>query len=78
VVALRYSAILDDRTTEICQELDDCVWHTDSDNWDKLRPPNHYNCRSLLVPITEVDVQDGLWNGEESDVPSVEPQEGFK
>lgn len=74
VVALRYSAILDDRTTEICTELNDDVWVPDSPMWDTYRPPNHYNCRSLLVPITAVDG----WDGQESPEPSTQPQEGFK
>ncbi len=77
VVALRYSAILDDRTTEICTALHDHVWRTDSENWDEFRPPNHFNCRSILVPITQLDVEDGLWDGTESEDPDVAPQAGF-
>ncbi|MCX8113676.1 MAG: DUF935 family protein [Burkholderiaceae bacterium] len=78
VVALRYSAILDQRTTQICEHLHDRVYRADSDVWDEYRPPNHYNCRSVLVPITQLDLQNGDWDGEESSPPSVEPQEGFK
>lgn len=78
VVALRYSSVLDDRTTEICTALHDHVWAVNSDNWDVYRPPNHYNCRSVLVPVTQIDVEDGLWDGQESEVPDVEPQAGFK
>jgi hypothetical protein len=37
-----------------------------------MNPPNHYNCRSLLVPITQVDADS--W--EEGPEPSVEPK-GF-
>lgn len=74
VLALRYSAILDDRTTEICQSLHDSIFKADSPLWDEYRPPNHYNCRSVLVPVTAVDG----WDGEESPEPMVEPQEGFK
>ena len=73
VLALEYSAILDDRTTEICRALDGSVWADDSPNWDDYRPPNHYNCRSVLVPVTTLDG----WDGVESDDPSVEPQAGF-
>jgi SPP1 gp7 family putative phage head morphogenesis protein len=78
VVALRYSAILDDRTTHICRDLDDHVFKTGNPVWNEMRPPNHYNCRSLLVPITQVDIQQGVWDGEESEVPNVEVQDGFK
>ncbi len=77
VVALRYSAVLDDRTTEICSALHDRVFKTDSEVWNDYRPPNHYNCRSLLIPITQTDVEAGDWDGEESDVPNVDPQVGF-
>jgi SPP1 gp7 family putative phage head morphogenesis protein len=73
VEALEYSAILDDRTTEICQALDGDVFKADSDEWDIYRPPNHYNCRSVLIPVTKVDG----WDGQESETPSVQPQAGF-
>jgi SPP1 gp7 family putative phage head morphogenesis protein len=78
VVALRYSAILDDRTTQICEHLHDKVFSTSSDVWNEYRPPNHWNCRSVLVPVTQLDLQEGEWDGEESSKPTVEPQEGFK
>lgn len=74
VVAFRYAAVLDSSTTEICQELDGSEFRIDSEIWDTYRPPNHFNCRSLLVPITEADG----WDFEESDEPIVDPQEGFK
>lgn len=75
VEGLEYSAILDDRTTHICESLDEARYRTDNEGiWDKYRPPNHYNCRSLLIPITTLDD----WDGVESPVPTVEPQEGFK
>lgn len=73
VQALEYSAILDDRTTDICEALTGKVWAEDSDMWDKYRPPNHYNCRSVLIPITTVDG----WDGVESPEPSVQPAKGF-
>lgn len=73
VVALEYSAILDDRTTEICQALNGKTWSEDSDVWDQFRPPNHYNCRSVLIPVTQIDG----WDGRESPAPSVQPAKGF-
>lgn len=74
VVAYEYSAILDANTTEICQSLDDAVYRQGSEVWDRYRPPNHYNCRSLLVPVFATDG----WDGIESPAPTVEPQDGFK
>lgn len=77
VVGFRYSAILDDRTTEVCQHMNDRIFNKGNELWDAYRPPNHFNCRSVLVPLTQLDVEDGLWNGVESEAPTVQPQEGF-
>jgi len=74
VVALRYAAVLDSSTTNICEEMDGKEFTTDNPIWDEYRPPNHFNCRSILVPITAVDG----WDGKESPEPSLSPQEGFK
>lgn len=73
VQALEYSAILDDRTTEICSALDGDTYAADNPLWDTYRPPNHYNCRSVLIPVTKADG----WDGEESDDPVVDPAVGF-
>lgn len=72
VQALEYSAILDERTTRICQHLDERQYAADSNVWDRYRPPNHFNCRSLLIPVTVRDSFDP------SPEPSVKPQDGFK
>lgn len=74
VEALEYAAVLDGSTTTICRELNGKVYRADSSNWDRIRPPNHFNCRSVLVPVTVIDG----WDGKESDPPTVEPAEGFK
>jgi SPP1 gp7 family putative phage head morphogenesis protein len=73
VVAFEYSAILDGSTTVICKHLDDKVYGAKNPLWDTYRPPNHYNCRSVLIPITAID----SWDGKESPPPDVQPQEGF-
>lgn len=73
VVGLEYSAVLDSSTTPICQALDGMKLNSDNEAWDTLRPPNHYNCRSLLIPITTIDG----WDGVESEIPDVEPAVGF-
>lgn len=72
VEALAYSAILDSRTTPICQELDGNVYPLRSDEWEKYRPPNHFNCRSLLVAVTQGDEYSI------SDSPILDPAIGFK
>lgn len=74
VQALEYSAILDDHTTEICAELNGDTWSVDNPLWNTYTPPNHFNCRSVVVPVTTLDG----WDGEEDPAPDVQPQEGFK
>jgi SPP1 gp7 family putative phage head morphogenesis protein len=51
VVAYQYSAILDDRTTDICAGLHGKIF----EQADAPIPPLHFNCRSLLVPITKYE-----------------------
>lgn len=73
VTAMEYSAILDSRTTEICTQLDGHQHGKNSEFWETYAPPNHFQCRSLLIPIT----QDDEW--EETDTPvSAQPQVGFE
>jgi len=48
VAAYQYSAILDDRTTDICRGLHGKIFK----NGTEPVPPMHFNCRSVLVPIT--------------------------
>lgn len=47
----QFSAVMDNRTTEVCQMLDGTVMKADDPNVDALRPPRHFNCRSIYVPI---------------------------
>jgi hypothetical protein len=44
----QYSAILDDRTTPICEGLHGKKFKKGT----QPIPPLHFNCRSLLIPIT--------------------------
>jgi len=51
VTGVQYSAILDDRTTVICAGL-----HGKQFTRDKAPiPPLHFNCRSVLIPITRFE-----------------------
>ena len=72
VEALEYTAILDSRTTQICRHLDGQIHAAEGGVWDgPYRPPNHFNCRSLLIPVTQFD----KWS--ESALPELQPQAGF-
>lgn len=49
--AIRYSAILDSRTTEVCRFLDGKCFTPEDPDLTDLLPPNHFNCRSIVVPV---------------------------
>jgi len=61
---LRYSAVVDENTSEICQGMDGVTKPVDDPIWDVYSPLNHYNCRCLLEQLDEdneeVDVPVGL------------------
>lgn len=60
VEGVMYSAIMDTRTTEICAGLDGRVFQPGDPDLDVYTPPNHFNCRSILVPIILAeDIPDG-------------------
>ena len=65
VEAYQWSAIMDDRTSEVCQYLDEKVFPKGPEV-DRLGPPAHFNCRSVLIPITKYE------DYELDDVPSVD------
>lgn len=59
LTGMEYSAVLDSRTTEVCRRLDGKVILKDDPALDSLKPPRHFNCRSVLVPVTiETEVAD--------------------
>jgi len=51
VAAYQYSAILDDRTSEICRGLHGKIFKSG----EQPIPPMHFNCRSTLIPITKYE-----------------------
>jgi len=51
IAAVRYSAILDERTTEVCRYLNGFLFKPGSADLVDLTPPNHFNCRSIIVPV---------------------------
>lgn len=82
IAGYRYSAILDERTTEICRTLHGHSWKIDDPELDLVTPCNHYQCRSILVPISKYVSHD--WKspaaGWEKDLPDKEREvfERFK
>lgn len=65
VAAYQFSAIMDDRTSEICASLDQSVYDV-TDDVGRVTPPLHFNCRSILVPITKFE------DFTSEDVPSIQ------
>jgi len=46
---LRYSAIMDANTSEICAPLDGIIAPVDDPIWNSVAPLNHFNCRCVLL-----------------------------
>lgn len=73
IQAWEYSAILDDRTTPFCESYHGTIMRGDSARMSVITPPNHYQCRSMLIPIVEGET----WK-ETKAPPGIEPQDGFR
>lgn len=73
VDALQYSAVIDSRTTEFCRRYDGFTRPPTDPAWNEIVPPNHFNCRSIVVPV--VTGEDWVRTVRR---PGIEPQEGFK
>ncbi len=52
VPAYQYSAILDNRTRETHAALDGLIYLRDDPIWDSILPPNGFNCRCMILPVT--------------------------
>ena len=52
VPAYQYSGILDSRIRETHRKMDSRIYPRDDPIWKKWRPPNGYNCRCILTPVT--------------------------
>jgi SPP1 gp7 family putative phage head morphogenesis protein len=55
VEAFQYIAVLDRRTTPICDKLDGEIYPKQDPIWQSITPPNHFQCRSSLIPVTVLD-----------------------
>lgn len=50
---LKYSAVEDANTSEICAPLDGICLPVDDPFWDEFMPLNHFNCRCLVEQFAE-------------------------
>lgn len=71
IAAYEYSAIIDSRTSDICLGLDGKIYKTDDPIWANITPSNHFNCRSMLIPVLTDETFDV------SSQPTVKPDTGF-
>lgn len=71
VLGVEFSAVLDDRTTDICQSRHGLVMRMDDPRLPYNTPPMHVNCRSLLLSATVYEHPDGLLTSHEFD--EIEP-----
>jgi SPP1 gp7 family putative phage head morphogenesis protein len=56
ITGYQFSAVLDERTTAVCSRLDGKVFDkNEADYIARTTPPLHFNCRSLLVPVTRFE-----------------------
>ena len=53
-----YDAIMDNRTSLICSELDGRIYRSDNPIWNIIYPPNHYGgCRSDVIALSDYDIR---------------------
>ena len=71
---LRFDAILDDRVTDVCEDLDGKVIEADDAFWKTHTPPLHFNCRSVVTPLTEEEAAE---EGITDQPPDTDPHAGF-
>lgn len=74
--AWQYSAILDGRTREEHAAMDGRIFMANDPVWNRITPPNGYNCRCTIIPINRLDfTRDMLSSG--GDLPGGFPDSGF-
>lgn len=78
VVGMLYSAIIDGRTTLFCQRWDGFMAPKDHPVWNKVVPPNHWRCRSVLAAVLAGEVSAEALQSAAARQPGVEPQNGFE
>jgi SPP1 gp7 family putative phage head morphogenesis protein len=72
VVALQYDAIIDTRTTKVCRHLDGLIIDIKrKDLIAEYSPPNHFQCRSVWLPVTKFETWEDNWSTSEP------PEKGF-
>jgi len=55
ITGVMFSAIMDDRTTEVCAALDGQIFEQGDPDIARVTPPLHFFCRSQLTPVTKYE-----------------------
>lgn len=71
---LMFDAVLDNRVTNICRDLDNTVLPATDSFWDTHTPPLHFNCRSALRSLRRKRAEE---KGITKAAPGVAAADGF-
>lgn len=74
--AWEYSAILDGRTRDSHAAMDGKIFMANDPVWNRITPPNGYNCRCVLIPINKYDFTREMLSSS-AEVPGDFPDSGF-
>ena len=74
--AMFLSAVLDGRQRVLHGQADNLTFMVTDPIWRKLRPPNGYNCREVIIPISKWDFTREMLSSY-SDIPKGYPDAGF-
>lgn len=66
---LMFSAINDNRTTEICRKRNGIIRPVDDPFWKRNSPACHHRCRSTLISLSERQAKDRSRDGEGTNKP---------
>ena len=67
VEAVQFSAVLDSKTTDICESRNGKILRLDDPKLQENTPPFHYRCRTILSPITAPEWEEMQKSGELAD-----------
>jgi len=70
----KYSAVLDGRTTLVCEHWNGTILPADDPAWKSHQPPLHFGCRSHLLALTRTQAEA---MGIAEKAPAVEALDGF-
>lgn len=72
-----FDAVMDDRTTHICQSLEGTTLPADDPQWGGIHPPMHHRCRSGIRSQRRRVVERRGGPTKPEDMPEVNAPEGF-